>query len=44
MRDTDGWELDHTTSVAMRVRAVGQFERRAGVEDVAEALASAFHR
>jgi transposase len=38
MRDNDGRKLDHTTLEAMRVRAVGQIEKGARVEDVADAL------
>lgn len=38
MRDDDGRKLDHKTLEAMRVRAVGQVEKGARVEDVAAAL------
>lgn len=38
MREDDGRKLDHKTLEALRVRAVGQVEKGARVEDVAAAL------
>lgn len=38
MRDNDGRKLDHTTLEALRLRAVGQVEAGAHLEDVAAAL------
>lgn len=38
MREDDGRKLDHKTLETLRVRAVGQVEKGARVEDVAAAL------